>query len=436
VTLLLPALIFGLLAGAWPGFPAQWLPWANQLAFSSIMLLLLAMGAKVGGDATLLASLGQMGVQAALLALAAVAGSLIFTWIVAKKVYQPGTSVRGTSGPATTFVRGTFPPSPSIEVPLNSAANNTSGSDQATGQRPDDHTLNPAPTAAGGYPDGSTRRAIASTSGTGQRGHSDQIDASMTIRPGEPHFASQVGPSGRAGGSAAFSGSVVSSASARVNTGHSGQTNGGHSSSGNGSTIFLILSFFGAGLFLGRLVVPPALFTHLDAVATAALALSFVGVGVDLGYNRQRAWRGLRSLGLNVLLFPLAVALGTLAGALLIAPWIGLSLTEAMAVAAGFGWYSLAGVLLAQIHSLSLGTIAFLTNLLRELLALLLIPLVARRLGKIMAVAPAGATAMDSTLPIISRSTDPETAVVAFLSGATLTALSPFLIPFLAGLRP
>jgi uncharacterized membrane protein YbjE (DUF340 family) len=258
----------------------------------------------------------------------------------------------------------------------------------------------------------------------------------MTIRSGEPHFASQVGPSGRTGGSAAFSSSVVSSASARVNTGHSGQTNGGHSSSGNGSTIFLILSFFGAGLFLGRLVVPPALFTHLDAVATAALALSFVGVGVDLGYNRQRAWRGLRSLGLNVLLFPLAVALGTLAGALLIAPWVGLSLTEAMAVAAGFGWYSLAGVLLAQIHSLSLGTIAFLTNLLRELLALLLIPLVARRLGKIMAVAPAGATAMDSTLPIISRSTDPETAVVAFLSGATLTALSPFLIPFLAGLRP
>lgn len=435
MTLLLPALIFGLLAGAWPGFPARWLPWANQLAFSSIMLLLLAMGAKVGGDAALLASLGQMGVQAALLALAAVAGSLIFTWIVVKKVYQPGTPVGSRAAPAG-FVRGTSAPSPSTEVPLNSTAKNTSGSDQDTGQRPGVHTLNPALTAAGGHPDDPTRRAVASTSGTGQLGHSGQIDTSMTIRSVEHDFASQAGRSGRTGGSAASSGSVISSASDRVDTNHSGQTHGGNGSSSNGSTIFLILSFFGAGLFLGRFVVPPALFTHLDAVATAALALSFVGVGVDLGYNRQRAWRGLRSLGLNVLLFPLAVALGTLAGAILIAPWVGLPLTEAMAVAAGFGWYSLAGVLLAQIHSLSLGTIAFLTNLLRELLALLLIPLVARRLGKIMAVAPAGATAMDSTLPIISRSTDPETAVVAFLSGATLTALSPFLIPFLAGLRP
>lgn len=436
MTLLLPALIFGLLVGAWPGFPAQWLPWANQLAFSSIMLLLLAMGAKVGGDAALLASLGQMGVQAALLALAAVAGSLIFTWILAKKVYRPGTSVRGTSGPATIFVRGTSAPGHSTEVPLNSTAKNTSGSDQDTGQRPGGHTLNPALTAAGGHPDDPTRRAVASISGTGQLRHSGQIDTSMAIQSVEHHFASQASRSGRTGGSAASFGSVISNASDRVDTNHSGQTHGGNGSSSNGPTIFLILSFFGAGLFLGRLVVPPALLTHLDALATTALALSFVGVGVDLGYNRQRAWRGLRTLGLNVLLFPLAVALGTLAGAILIAPWIGLPLTEAMAVAAGFGWYSLAGVLLAQIHSLSLGTIAFLTNLLRELLALLLIPLVARRLGKIMAVAPAGATAMDSTLPIISRSTDPETAVVAFLSGATLTALSPFLIPFLAGLRP
>ncbi|MCL4426688.1 MAG: lysine exporter LysO family protein, partial [Firmicutes bacterium] len=82
---------------------------------------------------------------------------------------------------------------------------------------------------------------------------------------------------------------------------------------------------------------------------------------------------------------------------------------------------------------LALGTMAFLANLLRELLALLLIPLVARRLGKVMAVAPAGATAMDSTLPVISRFTDPQTAVIAFLSGAALTAISPFLIPFLVG---
>ena len=42
---------------------------------------------------------------------------------------------------------------------------------------------------------------------------------------------------------------------------------------------------------------------------------------------------------------------------------------------AGLGWYSLSGALLTRLHSPELGALAFLSNVLREILAILLMPL-------------------------------------------------------------
>lgn len=74
------------------------------------------------------------------------------------------------------------------------------------------------------------------------------------------------------------------------------------------------------------------------------------------------------------------------------------------------------------------------TNVLRELMAFLMIPFVARHFGRYAAVAPSGATAMDTTLPVIARATDDETALIAVISGVVLTALVPVLVPLLYNL--
>ena len=47
------------------------------------------------------------------------------------------------------------------------------------------------------------------------------------------------------------------------------------------------------------------------------------------------------------------------------------------------------------------------------------------------ALAPGGATTMDTTLPIIARTMGSEAALLAFASGATLTVLVPILVPLL-----
>ncbi|HBG01783.1 MAG TPA: hypothetical protein DDW87_09455, partial [Firmicutes bacterium] len=78
---------------------------------------------------------------------------------------------------------------------------------------------------------------------------------------------------------------------------------------------------------------------------------------------------------------------------------------------------------IAQTYDVTLGALALLTNVFREVFAILLIPLIAKNIGKLPAVAPGGATTMDVTLPIIAQNTDAQTTLIAFYSGTVLSAL-------------
>lgn len=191
----------------------------------------------------------------------------------------------------------------------------------------------------------------------------------------------------------------------------------------------VVVSIF-LGVALGRWVIPADFVAHLETVTTLALCLMLVGIGIDLG-SQKEAWTRLRYLGWRIMLVPALVAAGTLGGATLAGLFLGMPMNEASAIGAGFGWYSLSGVLLAKIYSVEVGALAFLTNVMREVIALFLIPLLAARIGSLAAVAPGGATTMDTTLPLIAKSTDADTTVIALINGTTLSALVPLLVPFL-----
>lgn len=196
----------------------------------------------------------------------------------------------------------------------------------------------------------------------------------------------------------------------------------------------LVAASLGVGLLLGASgVVPSGLRPALEPLAQAGLGLLLVGVGVEIGQS-EAAWRTVRQMGPRVLWVPAAVGSGSLAGAV-VAGWVvRVPLVRAAAVGAGFGWYSLSGVMLAHLAGIDLGTLAFLANLFRELLALLVTPLVARAVGPVAAAAPGGATTMDVTLAVVARAAGPEAALVAFLSGAVLSGLVPVLLSLLVRL--
>lgn len=197
-------------------------------------------------------------------------------------------------------------------------------------------------------------------------------------------------------------------------------------------TMLLIITIV-IGVAFGRWFMPDQLLLHLENITTIALCLMLVGIGIGIG-SQKETWSRLRNLGWRIMLVPLLVASGTLAGAMLAGFILGLPLGEASAIGAGFGWYSLSGVILTKIHSVEIGALAFLTNVMREVMSLLLIPVLAVRLSFLAAVAPGGATTMDTTLPLIARTTDTDTTVIALVNGTTLSGMVPLLVPLLISL--
>jgi len=195
---------------------------------------------------------------------------------------------------------------------------------------------------------------------------------------------------------------------------------------GGGFLLLLIILALGLGGLSG-FFIPGLWFNYLDQAVIYALALLLLGIGLDLGRDPRLIKNIFRAGGKNLLL-PLWIALGSIVGAVLTGFLIGLAGFEAAAVGAGFGWYSLSAVIISGVYNVELGTLAFLTNISREVLAILTLPLVAKILGQGATIAPGGATSMDVTLPLIKKVAGNRYVLPAFISGATLSLMVPLLV--------
>ena len=194
-------------------------------------------------------------------------------------------------------------------------------------------------------------------------------------------------------------------------------------------TIMIIISII-IGLALGLTVLKEQFLPTIEIVTTYALAALLFGVGIDIGLNKK-AFKELKVLGFKIILIPILIIIGTFFGTFIASLFINMVAKEALAVGAGFGWYSLSAVLITKLHSVELGSIAFLTNVFRELITIISLPFIVSYIGKIPAIGPGGATTMDVTLPLIKKLAGEEIAIPAFISGVVLSTLVPILVPFI-----
>ena len=123
----------------------------------------------------------------------------------------------------------------------------------------------------------------------------------------------------------------------------------------------------------------------------------------------------------------------SLIGGLIAALFLDIPLNHGLAMASGFGWYSLAGILMGDALGPVYGGAAFLNELMRELVALLLIPTLIHRYP-VTSIGYAGATAMDFTLPVIQNCGGIRCVPIAIVSGFILSLLVPFLMLFFVSL--
>ncbi|MCL1125086.1 lysine exporter LysO family protein [Shewanella surugensis] len=148
-------------------------------------------------------------------------------------------------------------------------------------------------------------------------------------------------------------------------------------------------------------------------------------VGVDIvGVKLSSSW-----YSLNILIIPILVVLGSLLGGLIAAVFIKLPFTTGLALSSGFGWFTLSGVLVSAELGPAFGAIALMTDLFRELLAIILLYLFGREFSR-ECIAAGGATTLDSTLPIVKQTCSSDNLLTALVSGLLLTLLAPILMTF------
>lgn len=169
-----------------------------------------------------------------------------------------------------------------------------------------------------------------------------------------------------------------------------------------------------------------------DYILNGSLLVLLFVMGAAFSMDREAGAR-MRRVGVRILVVPFAVALGSIVGGLVGGLVLGISVGGAMAVSAGFGWYTLTGPLLGQLLGAQWGALGFVANFMRELLTILTVPWTCR-FGKSVSVAFGGATSMDTTLGVIVRYCGAEALITSFSSGFILSVLAPFAVMVLASL--
>lgn len=195
----------------------------------------------------------------------------------------------------------------------------------------------------------------------------------------------------------------------------------------------LIVCCVAAGILCGYFVCRN-LFTFdvFNAAAGTAITIELcvllVFVGLDLGLEGQ-VFANFKKVGIKIVAIPIAIAIGTLAGGAAAGLFLPIPLNESVAVSAGLAWYSMGSAILLDAGLVSAGAISFMHNVMRELCAIIFIPIVAKKLGYVEALALPASPAMDVCLPLVERSTSGTVAVYSFISGFVLSMAVPFLVP-------
>lgn len=150
-------------------------------------------------------------------------------------------------------------------------------------------------------------------------------------------------------------------------------------------------------------------------------------VGISVGMQKG-IFAKIKEYHIKIFIIPLGIIVGSLAGGVLCSLILEIPIGYGTAISSGLGWYSLAGVTISNLVNAELGSIAFMSNLMREMFSFILIPFLAVHFNNYTCIAPAGATSEDTTLPVMLKYTNEETVVLSVFNGVVCSLMVPVLI--------
>lgn len=193
----------------------------------------------------------------------------------------------------------------------------------------------------------------------------------------------------------------------------------------------IIFVCFSAGCVLGYLGIDRYI---PQGASYYTLCILLICVGFSVGQNEEMR-RSFKNIKKSYILMPVITVIGTWIGALLTALVLtDRSLTDWLAVSSGFGYYSLSSILITEARGIELGTVALMYNVMRELMTLLLAPLLLRFFGPLAPISIGGATTADTTLPTLSRISGTQYVPIAIFHGLIVDLSVPLFVPFFCAL--
>lgn len=182
------------------------------------------------------------------------------------------------------------------------------------------------------------------------------------------------------------------------------------------------------GVLVGTFDVQNFLLDALVSNKDLVLYLLMFSVGMSIGLHKGII-KKIKEYHVKILIIPAGIIVGTLLGGVLLSMVTKYNVGESTSVVSGLGWYSLAGVTIGNLAGAQLGSIAFLSNLMREIFSFFTIPFIAKHFNYYSCITPAAATSEDTTLPMMMKYTNEETVVLSVINGVLCSAVVPVLIP-------
>ena len=191
----------------------------------------------------------------------------------------------------------------------------------------------------------------------------------------------------------------------------------------------IIIAFFVLGIVVG---LQFSTFNFQFSTFILYALMFFVGISIGSDTNTLKSFR---SVNPRLMMLPVMTIFGTLAGTAAASALLPhRHLFDCLAIGSGFGYYSLSSIFITEYKGAELGTIALLANIMREIITLLCAPLLVKFFGKLAPISMGGATTMDTTLPIITRTSGQDYVIVSIFHGFCVDFSVPFLVTFFCSL--
>ena len=193
---------------------------------------------------------------------------------------------------------------------------------------------------------------------------------------------------------------------------------------------FIILCCFITGILLAYYRYVPDIFLTYD-YSNYILPVMMFFVGIGIGGDIKSLYVPIKKYKLKIILIPLATIFGSIIITALISPLFDITTKETIAIGSGFGYYSLSAIFLNKLAGYEIGMMALISNMTREITALLFIPILARYCGKLAPISAAGATSIDTTLNIKTKSCGEQFIVISIFHGILVDISVPIIISLL-----